>query len=158
MERYLRDRLGKEGFGQVSEARSQAMSAVRGKNNKSTERRLRMELVRRGIRGWTLHASALPGKPDFWFPSVGLAVFVDGCFWHGCPLCGHIPRTNRDFWAAKIARNHERDSKVNTLLRGLGVRALRFWECELRGDGLKAAMASVDTAVRSGRTRRRGKG
>lgn len=90
-----------------------------------------MALVRAGISGWVLHAKDLPGKPDFFFPTMNVAVFVDGCFWHGCPKCGHIPRTRAEFWAAKIQRNRERDLQMSALLRRQKIRVLRIWEHEL---------------------------
>jgi len=71
------------------------------------------------------------GKPDFVFPDQRLAVFVDGCFWHGCPLHGTNPATNREFWSEKITRNRQRDREVNRALRALGWRILRIWEHEL---------------------------
>jgi len=110
------------------------MAAIRGKSNKSTEVLLRMALVRAGIRGWTLHP-AITGKPDFYFPKERIAMFVDGCFWHGCPWCGHIPSTRRLFWRAKIDRNKWRDRRNVRILRECGVRSLRVWEHSLCGSG-----------------------
>jgi len=108
------------------------MSSIRGKRNKTTEYILRMALVRHGIRGWILHPKYVPGCPDFFFPQKNIAVFVDGCFWHGCSRCGHIPLTNRPFWSAKIKRNRNRDLTNAKVLRKAGIRVLRFWEHELR--------------------------
>src|SRR5205823_6917634 len=105
-------KLSEGKFLNVSATRSRMMSAIRGKNTRSTERALRMALMRAGIKGWRLHAVNLPGKPDVYFPTQRLAVFIDGCFWHFCPKCGHIPKTRRIFWNAKIQRNQERDRKV----------------------------------------------
>ena len=108
------------------------MSAIRGKNNRTTELRLRMSLVRAGMRGWKLHTEELPGRPDFYFEGAKLALFVDGCYWHGCPKCGHIPKTRTAFWEAKIKRNQERDKMKNLELRKLGTKSLRIWEHELK--------------------------
>jgi len=108
------------------------MSAIRGKHNQSTELRLRMALVKAGVRGWRLHIEELPGRPDFYFEGAKLAVFVDGCYWHGCPKCGHIPKTRTAFWKAKIKRNQERDKIKNLELRKLGTKSLRIWEHELK--------------------------
>jgi DNA mismatch endonuclease (patch repair protein) len=110
------------------------MGAVRGKGNATTELRLKMALVRGGVSGWICHPKQIPGKPDFYFVSARLAVFVDGCFWHGCMKCGHIPKTNQAFWAAKINRNRQRHRKVGRLLASEGVQAVRFWEHQLRDD------------------------
>jgi len=71
------------------------------------------------------------GRPDFVFPARRLAVFVDGCFWHGCPRHGTMPKGNRSFWRAKITRNRERDREVGAELRRLGWKVLRVWEHEL---------------------------
>jgi DNA mismatch endonuclease (patch repair protein) len=76
----------------------------------------------------------LPGSPDFYFKSSRLAVFVDGCFWHGCRRCGHIPKTNTSFWAAKLSRNRERDRDVARDLRARGIVVVRIWEHELTSD------------------------
>jgi len=92
---------------------------------------LRFALVGAGVRGWTTHNRSVPGSPDFLFREAALAIFVDGCFWHGCPACGHVPRTRRQYWGAKIARNRQRDRKVTRRLRALGFRVLRFWEHDL---------------------------
>src|ERR1041384_312619 len=90
-----------------------------------------MALVRSGIRGWVTHVN-LPGKPDIYFPKKKIAVFLDGCFWHGCQRCGHIPKTNSLFWATKIKRNRQRDQKNARLLRGQGVFVIRAWEHSLQ--------------------------
>ena len=129
MERLLKQTLPEGRFLNVSVTRSRSMSAVKGKNNSTTERRLRMALVRSGISGWITHAK-LPGKPDIYFPNRKLAVFLDGCFWHGCSRCGHIPKTNSVFWATKIKRNRQRDQKNSKLLRGILV--IRAWEHSLQ--------------------------
>lgn len=87
------------------------------------------------MRGWKLgHRASLPGSPDFIFIKKRLAVFVDGCFWHGCRRCRCIPVTNRTFWATKIAANKSRDKKVNRMLLAMGWKVIRIWEHELRGD------------------------
>ncbi len=74
----------------------------------------------------------MPGRPDFAFPARRVAVFVYGCFWHGCPRHGTLPKSNARFWREKIARNRERDREVNRELRRRGWRVLRIWEHELR--------------------------
>jgi DNA mismatch endonuclease (patch repair protein) len=71
-------------------------------------------------------------KPDFVFRSHRLAVFVDGCFWHGCPLHATSPKTNAAFWRKKLAANRTRDRLVTRTLRQLGWRVLRLWEHELK--------------------------
>lgn len=132
MERKLKELLPGGVFENVSDVRSRTMSAIKGKHTKSTERKLRMILVRSEIKGWKLHASNLPGKPDFYFPHKRFIIFVDGCFWHGCSRCGHIPKTNTTFWAAKINRNIERDKANRRSLKKLGLNVLRVWEHSLK--------------------------
>jgi DNA mismatch endonuclease, patch repair protein len=73
----------------------------------------------------------LPGTPDFAFPKQRLAVFVDGCFWHGCPKHATFPATRRKFWLSKFADNKARDGRVNLELRLLGWRVIRIWEHDL---------------------------
>jgi DNA mismatch endonuclease (patch repair protein) len=108
--------------------RSRIMSRIRSKGNLSTERRLRMLMVRAGIAGWKALPRNLPGNPDFVFPHIPLAIFVDGCFWHGCPRCYHRPLSNRQYWDAKVLRNEARDRRVRANLRRGGWSVLRIWE------------------------------
>jgi len=131
MERRLREKLPKGTFPDVDPRHARIMKGVRGKGNRTTEVRFRAALVAAGIRGWQLHVRGIAGSPDFFFPREQLAVFVDGCFWHGCERCGHIPRKNRQFWQAKIDRNRERDRRNAARLRHQGVSVLRFWEHEV---------------------------
>lgn len=142
MERRLRLSLKKGRFEGLTPERSRAMAAVRGKGNKSTERRLQMALIRSMAHGFVLHPKDVKGKPDFYFVKQRLAIFVDGCFWHGCPRCGHLPKSNAGFWALKIQRNRERDQLVQKELARGGVRVLRFWEHALQED-LGACVARV---------------
>ncbi len=96
--------------------RSEVMARIRGKGNRTTEVRLAALFRVHGITGWR-RQYPLPGRPDFAFPARRLAVFVDGCFWHGCPRHGTSPKGNARFWRKKIARNRERDREVNRQLR-----------------------------------------
>lgn len=145
MERFLKSKLENGWFSDVSTQRSRTMSAIRAKNNKSTEVPLRMALVRAGVKGWVLHPSTVCGKPDFYFPKRRLALFVDGCFWHGCPKCGHIPSTRTEFWQAKIERNQKRDRRNKRRLSCMGVRSLRIWEHDCRSDeSLLSVIAKIE--------------
>ena len=112
--------------------RSKNMSRIRSRGNLSTEKRFRAYLVLSKISGWRLQGTLLPGCPDFIFPRQRIAVFVDGCFWHGCPKCGHIPRSNRHYWSHKLTRNRKRDNKVSREIRKHGWDILRVWEHEIR--------------------------
>ena len=114
------------------EKRSEIMSANRGKGNKSTEMKLFRLLEEAGVTGWRSNATDVKGKPDFVFDEYKLAIFVDGCFWHGCPECRRIPASNHEFWEAKIRRTKERDLENNTILTELGWKVVRIWEHELR--------------------------
>jgi len=133
MEKALRKQLPGGAFDDVSSPRSNTMRAIRGWGNRSTELRLRFALVRAGISGWQLRPNGLPGRPDFLFADARLAVFVDGCFWHACPRCGHAPKTRSEYWNAKLRRNSDRDVLVTGALRNAGYAVLRFWEHELLG-------------------------
>lgn len=130
MEKLLRATLPNGRFSNVPSVRSRAMAAVKGKHNLSTEIQFRMALVRSGVRGWVTQKN-LPGKPDVYFPDKKLAVFLDGCFWHGCRRCGHVPKTNSLFWATKIERNRIRDQKNARSLRRQGIVVIRAWEHSL---------------------------
>src|SRR5438309_5456074 len=92
------------------EKRSQVMSRIRSRGNRDTELRMIQLFKAAGIRGWR-RSQRLFGKPDFVFPRERLALFVDGCFWHGCPKPKHapMPKNRAAWWAAKVARNKERD-------------------------------------------------
>ena len=117
----------------ISQAsRSRNMSKIRSRGNLTTEKRFRAQLVRARISGWQLQSSLLPGRPDFLFPKQRIAVFVDGCFWHGCPRCGHRPKSNRRYWTPKLTHNRERDIKVSREIRTHGWHVLRIWEHEIR--------------------------
>ena len=113
--------------------RSTLMAKVRGKGNRSTEGRVEQALVHHGISGWIKHPSDVDGKPDFFFPSSRLAIFVDGSFWHSCPKCARrMPTARRDFWRAKISGNSKRDNRVRRKLRASGYHVMRVWEHELK--------------------------
>jgi DNA mismatch endonuclease (patch repair protein) len=113
--------------------RSSIMSKNRGSGNRSTEWRLRARLVAARISGWRVNARDVYGKPDFVFDAEKIAIFVDGCFWHGCPRkCRNIPATNHEFWLKKIEDNKKRDRVVSRRLRKEGWHIIRFWEHRLR--------------------------
>ena len=84
-----------------------------------------------GIVGWR-RGSKLPGKPDFVFPKLKITVFVDGCFWHGCPKHATWPKIRAAFWLMKITGNKARDRRVNSALLKRGWTVVRVWEHELR--------------------------
>lgn len=130
--------------------RSAVMSRIRGRGNKRTEISFISLLRKSGINGWRRHQIihfdikrvhreiASDGtifktcvKPDFLFPKLKVALFIDGCFWHGCLKCYRSPKTRMKFWAAKIQRNRERDLFQTQALRLSGWRVIRVREHDL---------------------------
>jgi DNA mismatch endonuclease, patch repair protein len=111
--------------------RSQVMSRIRGKGNKNTEIALMNLLKSHGITGWRRHQPVF-GKPDFIFRTARVAVFVDGCFWHGCLKHYQYPSTNDEFWRRKLESNRKRDRVVTRALRSKGWTVIRIWECHLQ--------------------------
>jgi DNA mismatch endonuclease Vsr len=150
VERVLRKTLKDGKFQNVDPVHSRRMSAVRSRGNKSTEGRLRSALIRAGITGWTVNPTGLTGNPDFYFPFFKVAIFVDGCFWHGCPQCGHVPSVNNAYWATKLRRNIERDSLKTKLLKHQGIKVLRFWEHKVQAD-IDACLSAIQIAVKNNR-------
>ena len=121
--------------------RRKIMQAVR-RQDTAPELSLAQELRRRGL-SFGQHPATLPGKPDFYFPKVGLAVFVHGCFWHGHRRCRKgqsRPKTRRKYWQQKIARNQRRDRRDARQLRALGLSVYTVWECEIRRVGVPARL------------------
>jgi DNA mismatch endonuclease (patch repair protein) len=114
--------------------RSKIMAAVKGKGNRSTEWKIRSRLISAGVSGWRLNNKSLFGTPDFTFESQKVAIFLDGCFWHGCKLCKNIPASNRKFWLQKIEQNRKRDRLVDKKLKGNGWKVIHFWEHSIKKD------------------------
>lgn len=110
--------------------RSEIMSRVRGRGNKMTELALVKLFRKNRISGWRRHQPIF-GNPDFVFPKRRLAVFVDGCFWHGCPKHATQPMSNHAFWKTKLAKNRYRDRLVMRTLHVSGWDTLRIWQHEL---------------------------
>lgn len=131
MEKALRKTLTFGRFGKIAESRSKTMRAIKSRGNRTTEVPFRLALVRRRIRGWKMHFRIGGVRPDFYFPDQKLAVFIDGCFWHGCPKCGHTPRTNASFWRKKIELNKQRDRRDCLDLKMSGIQVRRFWEHDI---------------------------
>ena len=114
----------------TSEQRRRVMSSVLPRGNRSTELALMKLLRELHIMGWRRHCD-LPGHPDFAFRRQRVAVFVDGCFWHGCARCYTRPSTNPRFWALKLKANRARDRRQSRELRAQGWTVVRIWEHEL---------------------------
>jgi DNA mismatch endonuclease (patch repair protein) len=110
--------------------RSKIMSRVRSRENKNTEVAVVMLFRKHAITGWRRRARVF-GSPDFVFRKQHVAVFVDGCFWHGCPKHRSVPTSNVAFWRRKLQRNKRRDRLVRKTLRKHGWKVLRIWQHEL---------------------------
>lgn len=112
--------------------RSAVMARVKSQDTKP-ERLIRRVLTDLGAR-YRLHRKDLPGSPDVVMPGRRLAIFVHGCFWHGhdCARGSRVPKANRDYWLAKVARNAARDRRNVSDLAAAGWRVETVWECEMK--------------------------
>ena len=130
--------------------RSQIMSRIRGTGNERTDKAVASMLRKARIKGWRRHvvirlppttsamSVASDGtkfkprvRPDFVFPKQKVALFIDGCFWHGCPRCYTAPKSARAFWKRKVVTNRERDRYQTAALKKLGWRVVRMWEHQI---------------------------
>jgi len=114
------------------EKRSKVMASIRGKNTRP-EVTIRKILWKKGMR-YRLHNKSVFGTPDISLKKRKIAIFVDGCFWHGCNRCYKEPKTNVEFWRNKIIQNKKRRIKVRRHLKKEGWRILEFWEHEINSD------------------------
>ncbi|HEX5397437.1 MAG TPA: very short patch repair endonuclease [Verrucomicrobiae bacterium] len=126
--------------------RSEVMSRVRGHGNKATELAAIKLFRRNRITGWRRHSWVF-GNPDFIFPGCHLAIFVDGCFWHGCAKHATKPACNRSFWENKLARNKARDRLVNRTIRRRGWKVLRIWQHELTRKNEARLLSKIQQAL-----------
>jgi DNA mismatch endonuclease (patch repair protein) len=127
-----------------AEKRSDIMSRVHSENT-TPEIRVRKLLHRMGYR-FRLHRTDLPGKPDIILPRYNTAIFVHGCFWHGCPTCRHAkirPATNTGYWNRKLDRTIERDKENQRKLKALGWRVLVIWECETKKSNEESLLKKI---------------
>ena len=125
--------------------RSYGMSRIRSRGNKSTELKL-IDLMRReGLSGWRRN-SRLCGNPDFVFRRSCVAVFVDGCYWHGCQKCQLTPKSNVEYWQRKIGGNVKRDRANTRRLRNAGWHVVRIWEHDLKSSPIKC-LAKISRAL-----------
>lgn len=111
--------------------RSEIMSKVRSRNNKSTELKLIQIFKENNIKGWRRNYP-VKGHPDFIFLDKKIAVFVDGCFWHGHDCRNTRPSDNAEYWNRKRERNIKHDREVTKLFEQRGWTVIRIWECELK--------------------------
>jgi len=126
--------------------RSRIMASVGSKNNRTTELALGRILWASGLRGYRKQWP-VAGRPDFAWPGLKIAVFVDGCFWHGCS-CKYLPRSNKKFWREKIDSNKRRDARVSQRLRRDGWAVVRIRECRV---GSEATVRRIRAAVENRR-------
>jgi len=108
------------------------MVAIKPRGNLSTELKMMALLKKEGLKGWR-RQFPLAGTPDFCWPQKKVVLFVDGCFWHGCPSCHRTPKSNVSFWNKKIVNNRKRDRRVNRILRKSGWHVIRVWEHQIEG-------------------------
>lgn len=120
------------------------------RSNRSRDTRPEMEIRRRlHARGLRYRVDRAPLPPirrraDIVFTAIRLAVFVDGCFWHGCPEHGSLPKRNSEYWTAKLERNRSRDAETDGILRGAGWTVLRIWEHEAPEDAVERVCSAVE--------------
>ncbi|MDQ1910536.1 very short patch repair endonuclease [Paenibacillus sp. GD4] len=125
------------------EDRRKNMQNIRSTGTK-LEERISKALWKRGVR-FRKNVKSLPGKPDLSIKKYKLVVFLDSCFFHGCPEHYTVPKTNADYWVPKIDRNRRRDQEINDLYREMGWRVMRFWEHEAK----KSLDDVVDSIVKT---------
>jgi DNA mismatch endonuclease (patch repair protein) len=125
------------------------MSHVRSSGNLTTEIAFAKLLRVHGLVGWRRNNSNLSGRPDFIFPKKRIAVFLDGCFWHGCPSCRRFPETRADYWKCRFQKNRLRDSKVNRNLRASGWKVIRIWEHEISNNVINRKLKIIQASLKS---------
>ncbi len=141
--------------------RSEVMSRIRSRGNKDTEIALILLFRQNKITGWRRQIQIITSprpspqrgegvrvRPDFIFPKLKLAVFVDGCFWHCCPKHSNVPVGNRAFWERKLRSNRARDLLVTRTLRARGWRVMRIWEHELARKNRARLLRRIQRALR----------
>jgi DNA mismatch endonuclease (patch repair protein) len=122
---------------------SEVMSRIGSKNTKP-EQLMRSTLSALGVKGYRLHYTKAPGRPDIAFVGRKIAVFVHGCFWHGCPHCQrYAPKTNRAWWKNKLTTNQARDRRKTEELEHAGWKVITVWECRLKRSPIRQALRVV---------------
>lgn len=122
--------------------RSKIMASIKSRDAKSTELKFLSLLKERNIVGWR-RKYPLIGKPDFVFPRLKIAIFVDGCFWHGCPKHCRMPSSNVGYWNSKIEKNKARDKKITKILKIKGWKVIRIWEHEIKSGKLDRKLKQI---------------
>lgn len=129
--------------------RSEIMRKVKAHGNKSTELRLIALFQKNGITGWRRNYP-VKGHPDFVFPKKKVAVFVDGCFWHGHDCRNTRPQENAKYWAKKRERNINHDQEVTAIFESRNWTVVRIWECELKTKNLPLLAEKLKDALHAG--------
>lgn len=124
--------------------RSEIMKKVRSKKNKSTELKMIELFKENNIHGWRRNYN-VKGHPDFVFLDKRIAIFVDGCFWHGHDCRNTRPKDNEDYWTKKRERNMKHDKEITEYFEARGWTVVRIWECEL---SRKNTSAKVDKLIK----------
>ena len=124
------------------EKRSAIMRQVKSKKNKSTELRLIKIFKENGVTGWKRNYPVI-GHPDFVFLKQRIAVFVDGCFWHGHDCRNTRPSANEEFWRKKRERNIKHDKEITELFESRGWTVIRIWECELKQQNCERTLLKI---------------
>ena len=127
--------------------RSEIMKKVRSNNNKSTELKLIQLFNEHGITGWRRNYK-VKGRPDFVFLKEKVAIFVDGCFWHGHDCRNTRPKDNAEYWRKKRERNIKHDKEITQLFENRGWNVLRIWECELKKQNQLSTISRVKQALK----------
>jgi DNA mismatch endonuclease (patch repair protein) len=130
------------------EKRSEVMSRIRGSGTKA-ELTLQNVVVT-ALPKWKVlnHPSGLVGRPDLYLPTLKLAIFMEGCFWHSCPQHGRVPESNIDYWGPKLLANCARDRRVERDLRRQGIGVWHVWEHDLRPSRLAHTEARLARRLR----------
>jgi DNA mismatch endonuclease (patch repair protein) len=116
--------------------RSEIMRANKPQKNKSTELKLIQLFKKNGIKGWRRNYKIAGASPDFVFPNFKIAVFADGCFWHGHNCRTLKPKSNQEYWNKKIKKNKERDKAIKKRIESRGWKVFRIWECQIQKGNL----------------------
>lgn len=135
----------------LNEGTVKSMKGNKGRGTKP-ELAVRKALREAGYPGYRLNWKGASGHPDICYPGRRVAVFVNGCFWHQCPVCRpHLPKHNSDYWIPKLRRNVERDAEKTAALEAEGWIVVTVWECEMKRDpvGTVSRIVSVLDATRA---------
>ena len=128
--------------------RSKIMQRVKSSGNKSTEEKLIQYFDEKHITGWRRHYN-VKGHPDFVFLDKRIAIFVDGCFWHGHDCRNTRPADHQEYWQKKRERNMEHDREVTAMFEARGWTVLRIWECELKKKNLTTLVERLEQVFRN---------